>query len=297
MSKTLSLLCRLTIIALLTAVATGSHTAMAVETLKIMPLGDSITEGWMASMIGHPEADIAGYRGPLYSKLVTAGYSVQFVGSNSTFPGALPAAQIHHEGHSGWMISPGMAGTEQRDGLTNHIADWLGPNGVDPDVILLMIGANDVWWNNQLDTAPDRLSGLISQISNKTTGLKPNAKVIVAQISPFNDDAMDARAQAYNIGVAKVVADHIEWHENVSLVDMHTALGRATDLSDLVHPNAAGYDEIADVWYQGIAAGVPEPSSLALVGCGAVGVAAHVWLKKSVAHRRGHATRYGKTCK
>jgi hypothetical protein len=256
--------------------------------LKIMPLGDSITEGWMASMIGHPEADIAGYRGPLYSKLVTAGYSVQFVGSNNSFPGPLPAAQIHHEGHSGWMISPGMAGTEQRDGLTNHIADWLGPNGVDPDVILLMIGANDVWWNNQLDTAPDRLSGLISQISNKTTGLKPNAKVIVAQISPFNDDAMDARAQAYNNGVAKVVADHIEWHENVSLVDMHTALSRATDLSDLVHPNAAGYDKIADVWQQGVAAVVPEPSSIALMGCGMVGASLRVWLKKAVANRKGH---------
>jgi lysophospholipase L1-like esterase len=232
----------------------ASHSATAGDTLTIMPLGDSITEGWMASMIGHPEADVAGYRGPLYAKLKAAGYNVQFVGSNDTFPGTLPAAQIRHEGHSGWMISPGMAGKDQRDGLTNHIDTWLGPNGAEPNIILLMIGANDIWWNNQLATAPDRLSALISRISNKTTGLKPNAKLIVAQVTPFNDDGQDGLAQAYNLGVANVVASHRALGENVSLVDMHAALSHATDLSDLVHPNASGYDKIADVWFQGIKA-------------------------------------------
>ena len=170
MSKASSLLRSLSAAMVLLGIVAASDPAAAVETLKIMPLGDSITEGWMASLIDHPEGDIAGYRGPLYTKLVAAGYAVQFVGSNTTFPGTLPASQIHHEGHSGWMISAGTVGTESRDGLTDHINTWLGPSGVDPNVILLMIGTNDVRLNNQLATAPDRLSTLISKISTSRPG-------------------------------------------------------------------------------------------------------------------------------
>jgi lysophospholipase L1-like esterase len=274
MSITFSLPRWLTIAATLLVLAVGAHSnATADVALKIMPLGDSITEGWMASLIDHPEGDIGGYRGPLYSKLTAAGYNVQFVGSNNSFPGALPANEIHHEGHSGWMIAAGTAGTEWRDGLTNHISTWLGPSGADPDVILLMVGANDVWLNYNLSTASTRLSTLISMISSKTTGLKPNAKLIVAQISPFNDTTIDGRAAAYNVVVASVVASHRAAGENVSLVDMHSALSRYTDLSDVVHPNVAGYNKIADVWFQGIKA-VPEPSSVVLLLAGAIGLLA-----------------------
>ena len=38
-------------------------------TLRIMPLGDSITRG-------DKSPDTAGYRGPLWTKLLAAGYSV-----------------------------------------------------------------------------------------------------------------------------------------------------------------------------------------------------------------------------
>lgn len=244
--STLHLLAILIVALCLAAV---SHPVQAADTLTIMPLGDSITEGW-------PATDIAGYRGPLCAKLAAAGYEVHVVGSNGSFPGTLPPPQIHHEGHSGWLIATGMAGTERRDGLVDHIAEWLGPKGADPNVILLMIGTNDVWWNNELDKASSRLSGLISQISNKTTGLKPNAKLIVALIPPFKNDSQNTMAQAYNSGVASVVADHSKSGENVSLVDMHSALNRETDLADGVHPNVSGYEKIADVWFQGIKAAI-----------------------------------------
>lgn len=282
------------------AVAAGHCVATADVALKVMPLGDSITEGWMASMIGHPENDIAGYRGPLYAKLTVAGYDVQFVGSNNTFPGTLPAGQIHHEGHSGWMIAAGMAGTESREGLTEHIEEWLGPEGVNPDVILLMIGTNDIWWNNQLDTAPDRLSTLISKISNKTTGLKPDAHLIVAQVTPFDDNTKDALVQTYNSSMANVVLQHRAWGENVSLVDMHSAVSRTTDLSDLVHPNANGYNKIADVWLQGIKTAVaPEPSTIVLLPSGAIALLVLIGLRSRIAlsSARGFKIQEKLTCR
>ena len=83
-------------LALLVASA-GSPSAARAVTLKIMPLGDSITAGY-----GSP--DTSGYRGPLYDELVAAGYNSQFVGSSTIFPGTLPANQQNNEGWAGFLI-------------------------------------------------------------------------------------------------------------------------------------------------------------------------------------------------
>lgn len=70
--------------------------------LKIMPLGDSITDG-----VGGTNA---GYRGTLNTLLNNAGITHQFVGSATDNPGSLPADQQHHEGHSGYTITGGGRG-------------------------------------------------------------------------------------------------------------------------------------------------------------------------------------------
>lgn len=242
------------------AVASSGYVEAA--PLKIMPLGDSITEGVPVS---------GGYREPLYNLLKNAGYSTQFVGSLNDYPGTLPANQTAHEGRSGYVISAGAG----RPGLADpgNIDQWLGPAGADPDIILLMIGTNDINLNYQITTAPDRLSGLISKIANKTTGLKPNAKLIVAKITPAAETVTpDTWTRAYNSGVADVVAAHRAMGENVSLVDMYSTLNRTSDLSDGLHPSPDGYAKMADVWFHGIQVVVPEPGSVPLMISGVFGV-------------------------
>ena len=72
--------------------------AWATPLLRIMPLGDSITEGAGAG-------STAGYRGPRWTKLVTEDhYDVDYVGSNTSNPGTTIGMGRDHEGHGGWRI-------------------------------------------------------------------------------------------------------------------------------------------------------------------------------------------------
>jgi lysophospholipase L1-like esterase len=205
-----------------------------------MPMGDSITDGSFGTL--------GGYRGPLADLLTNAKIRFQFVGSSFGNHGNLAGDQWHHEGHPGWVIS---AGTSGRSGLQEQVGEWLGAGGSQPDIILLMIGTNDVDISYDLGNAESRLSTLISTILDRKYGLRPQAKMIVAQIVPIQDAVEDARVVTYNQSVAKVVAAHAKLGESITLVDMHPAL-MAPDYHDKLHPNDAGYTKMANVWLAGI---------------------------------------------
>jgi lysophospholipase L1-like esterase len=246
--------------------------ARAASLGNVMPLGDSITQGTVAG----------GYRDPLYSKLTAAGYTLTMVGSTTVNPttALTNANQAHHEGHSGYVIQskdptdPGSG--SGRSGILDNINTWLGASGADPQYILLMIGTNDVDLNYFPATQQSRLDALVTRISSKTTGLKPNAHLIVAQLTPIINATEDARVVTYNAGVAAVVANHQALGENVTMVDMHTPLlPTSTYMGDNLHPNQTGYNKMADVWVAGIQA-VPEPNTLCVFG----GVAALIAFRR-----------------
>ena len=69
--------------------------SVAAAATRIMPLGNSITEGYLDGMID-PEERV-GYREKLYSDLVDEGYDIDFVGSLNQGLFADP----WHEGQSG----------------------------------------------------------------------------------------------------------------------------------------------------------------------------------------------------
>src|SRR4051794_8105507 len=195
--------------------------ARAASLGNIMPLGDSITDGSGA---------VGGYRDPLYQKLTAAGYTFTYVGSATDNATTLlnSAGQTHHEGHSGFVIQtkdptdPGSG--SGRGGIQDNINTWLGPSGANPNYILLMIGTNDVDINYFPATQGSRLSNLISTISSRTAGLRPDAHLIVARIVPTTDATENVRVQAYNTMVDGVVAQHQALGENVTEVDMYSAL-------------------------------------------------------------------------
>ena len=248
-----------------------SSTWSPVNLGNIMPLGDSITFG-IGSTYG-PDYPVGGYRVPLYADLQGAGYKSTYVGSVTDGGDPLPLSQQNNEGLPGYVIEtkdpndPNPQGSGI-PGVLDGIGDWLGPSGSNPQFILLQIGTNDV--DKQYDPGTNeseigaRLATLISTISNKTSGLRPDAHLIVAQITP-TEDANPALPdenqliQEYNACVANDVAAAQAAGENVTMVDMYDAINPDTDLANNLHPNDAGYAKMAQVWLNAIEAIAPPP--------------------------------------
>jgi len=189
--------------------------------VRVMPLGDSITDGYNVP---------GGYRINLWQQLAAGRYTVDFVGSGFNGPAAL--GDHDHEGHSGWRI----------DQLDANIVTWL--RATTPRTVLLHIGTNDVNQNHDVANAPARLSALIDKIR----ATAPDVELFVATITPESDPTLQARVRAYNAAIPGIVAQK---GPRVHLVDMFTALSTA-DLADGVHPNATGYGKMAVRWFSAL---------------------------------------------
>ncbi|GIG91274.1 GDSL-type esterase/lipase family protein [Plantactinospora endophytica] len=215
--------------AVLVTVAILAHTGNQVQAaaaVRVLPLGDSITDGFNVP---------GGYRIDLWQKVVAGGYTVDFVGSQTNGPASL--GDRNHEGHSGWRI----------DQIDANIVNWL--NTFQPRTILLHIGTNDIFQNRDLPNAPNRLAALIDRI----TTTAPDAKLFVATIVPAGSASTDAQVRSFNAAIPQIVQTRANAGRQVYLVNMYNAL-TAADLADGVHPNATGYSKMATTWYNALLA-------------------------------------------
>jgi lysophospholipase L1-like esterase len=213
-----------TLAAALTVIGVATGTPAHAESnggVRVMPLGDSITDGIQVP---------GGYRIGLWQRMVAGGFRDDFVGT--LFNGPSNLGDHDHEGHSGWRI----------DQIDANIVGWL--QTTTPHTVLLHIGTNDVLQNRDLPNAPGRLSTLIDHI----TATAPTAEVFVATIIPLGSASQESAGRTFNAAIPGIVQRNANAGRHVHLVDMHSAL-TAADLSDGVHPTAAGYDKMAAAWF------------------------------------------------
>ena len=211
--------------------------------VEILCLGDSITHGAGAGAQG-------GYRGPLQKMLREAGVYCDFVGRYKTEGLADP----EHDGDGGrrlvWML-------EDREAIAKK-ALAANPN---PDVILLLVGINDLIVNrNTPKVTLLRMGWLLDELAEYA----PEARIIVGNLIPnASDDPVggydpsrtyvnsEDKVLEFNRGLGGVIESKQAQGMKVECVDLHSRLTHR-DLADGIHPNKEGYDKMALAWFEAL---------------------------------------------
>ena len=202
--------------------------AMAEEPLRVMPLGDSITEGANGD---------ATYRYFLWHHLVSAGYTVDFVGSMHGVKGRraqplYPDFDQDHEGHSGWT-------SKKIGNYANLFAQQ-----ADPDVVLLHAGTNDLLRG----VVPSRVKRNLQRIVEQLRLANPQVTVYIAQIIPIQ--GMASQVSELNIAISALAAEMNTATSRVVAVDQNTGFNVNADLkADGIHPTESGFEKMAASWF------------------------------------------------
>ncbi|WP_415407783.1 PKD domain-containing protein [Sulfurovum sp. CS9] len=222
------------------------------ETVRIMPLGDSITYG--NSVLNPPDtATSVSYRLHLWEALNNENYAVDFVGSK-TGGTDFPPFDPDNEGHPG----------DTAAGIAADVYQYLTDNPA--DVILLHIGTN------VLRTSPDDVSDALDEIKRYETDTATHVSVILARIInrwvEWTDENGDTRSTeqdktnttTFNENLEIMVRDRIANGDDIVVVDMENDTGiiyDATDMHDDLHPIDSGYEKMASLWYSVLTSTLP----------------------------------------
>ena len=238
------------------------------KTLRILPLGDSITRGsYLAQKNGRasglPNPDAGGYRKPLQDLLRADGIALDFVGglNYAAFgkDGVVdPLFDADHHGLAGFsntgILKGGTVPTPQ------DVLDSLGLKQVSvpgivevlktttPDVILLLSGANGF-------NAPAR-DDLI-----RILGTHSQAHLFVATILPQKPPRSGwEKVDAYNDSLPAIVAEQQREGHPITLVDLNAAITTDDLLPDGVHPTKTGMAKMAAVWFAALKQALQHPA-------------------------------------
>lgn len=214
-----------------TTAVPAATTAPPAAPARIMPLGDSITQG---------DAEHNTYRRPLWKSLEADGYDVDFVGSLSTnHRGAPPRDDFDrdHEGHWGVRV----------DEVLDHIREWVAAS--EPDIILIHLGSNDVFQDQSTDSTVDELSELIDAIRQS----RPQATLLLAQIIPTAMEPKNRGIRELNARIPELAHAKSTPSSPVIVVDQFSGFDASRQTYDGVHPNPDGEIHLSDRWLDALA--------------------------------------------
>jgi lysophospholipase L1-like esterase len=218
----------------------------ASKPIKIMPVGDSITDDCMTN---------GAWRAPLQTLLDTNGILFTNVGRvlSSAHAGF---SKVKHEGCCGSVIGPpgvfAVYNYSTTDAyLQKIVRDALAITNNRPDLLLILIGANDIGhgrnpWNVATNDMPKLLGVIFSNA--------PNANVLLAKMTTLQNaglgyDVYATNVPIYNAALQTMVNQRRALGQNVFLADMFSALDYSTMfMSDHLHPNPLGLIAIANEW-------------------------------------------------
>lgn len=246
--------------------------------VRIMPLGNSITQGVMREtadqvrivnqlknqpatlqssgfngknrnwLEGAPAvgfggvlaAGNGGYRLKLAQMLFETGWDVEFVGQRTEGGG-------NHEGYPGIMTVE----------LMELLPDILSAN--QPDVILFHIGTNDLPEPIDAEGSYENIREMLEMIHQ----FNPAIRVVLARIIPcLQNTTLGVERYPAIIELNKLLLEIPSQYSFVELVDMWTPFSSTANwetalMSDSWHPNEDGYRLMAEVWRDGLTQIIP----------------------------------------
>lgn len=213
----------------------------------MLALGNSITQA---------DADHLSYRYPLWQRFVDDGIPVDFVGSLREHFSGTPDFPPHagqtfdadHEGHWGWRIDEILSG-RRGDGL----AEWL--QGYDADVVLMHLGSNDIFQDNDLASSLDELREVVRVLRADNAGVA----ILWARLLPTTDAPSTAAIAELNDAAAELATELTSAESPIHMVDLNSGFDASALTYDGVHPNAAGEEWMAARWYSALQAVLPAP--------------------------------------
>lgn len=221
------------------------------ETINILPLGNSITNG---------TDKYNSYRRQLWQLLHKGGYNFDLIGSwdRHHMGGEVPDADfdMDHDGHSGWKASDVLSPPDW-DRQRGNIRDWL--QEYKPDIVLLELGTNEVFQCVPVREAINTIDSLIRLLRVKS----PSVKILLAQIPPLgpewapkklcgNDITYGQAVTDFNNAVMELAKTTGSTASPVIIVDQFTGIDPAADLYDDIHPNEKGEKKMAERWFKAL---------------------------------------------
>ncbi|KAI5821318.1 SGNH hydrolase-type esterase domain-containing protein [Pyronema omphalodes] len=209
------------------------HTDLT-NALKIMPLGDSITNPgcWCAI---------------LYN-LLTSSYpasQISFVGTQvssgcDSFRGSYDG---RNEGHAGWLATD-----IANDG---HLVRWLQETR--PEMVLMHLGTNDIWRG----VSTERIIAAYGKMVDQMRASRRDIRILVAKIIPMNPGNCPScyqRVIELNRAIGPWALGKATQESPITLVNQWSGFDAARETSDGVHPNAEGDRRMAVRWYGAVSA-------------------------------------------
>lgn len=209
---------------------TSVSVSVSLPPVRVMPLGDSITES---------SAGLPTYRFYLWQRALAGGYRIDFVWSQrGTVNGSplSPDFDQDHEGHSGWRA----------DQIRDHIDRWAA--AASPHIVLLHLGHNDLCQERSAAGTVDDIASIVDTLRT----VNPTVAILVAQVIGSRLPC-HAQIPAFNAQLARMVAAKTTPVSPLRLVDQYTGFDPVTMTTDGVHPNATGESRMADRWYAQLA--------------------------------------------
>ncbi len=209
---------------------TTTAPAPPAASLRVMPLGDSITQG---------NTQLDSYRRPLWHALMAEGADVDFVGSQAANHNGSPPNpdfDLDHEGHWGWTA----------DEVLAQMPGWAQAHR--PDVALLHLGTNDMLGGSGIGSSLAELTGIIEALR----AANPQVVVLLAQLIPTRFDEANERIVELNQNLETLAASLSAAASPVVLVDQHTGFEPSTMTADGLHPNGIGEERMARIWLEAL---------------------------------------------